>query len=111
LIARIGPQKTSALLGVSAGHCPGSNIRPLRHGSASLTFGLLSQALRDQGLRAFRQRKYLPMLTNILIIIFIIMLIGALPNWPHSANWGYLPSGTLGVVLIVLLALLVTGRL
>lgn len=50
------------------------------------------------------------MLTNILIVVLILMLIGALPNWSHSANWGYLPSGTLGVVLIVLLVLLVTGR-
>jgi hypothetical protein len=51
------------------------------------------------------------MLTNILIVVLILMLIGTLPNWPHSANWGYLPSGTLGVVLIVLLVLLVTGRI
>ena len=51
------------------------------------------------------------MLTNILIVVLILMLIGALPNWPHSANWGYLPSGTRGVVLIVLLVLLVTGRI
>ena len=50
------------------------------------------------------------MLPNILIIVLILMLIGALPNWPHSANWGYLPSGTLGVILIVLVVLLVTGR-
>jgi hypothetical protein len=51
------------------------------------------------------------MLTNSLIVILILMLIGALPNWPHSANWGYLPSGTLGVVLIILVVLLVTGRI
>jgi hypothetical protein len=51
------------------------------------------------------------MLTNILIVVLILMLIGALPNWPHSAYWGYLPSGTLGVVLIILLVLLVTGRI
>ena len=51
------------------------------------------------------------MLTNILIVVLILVLIGALPNWPHSANWGYLPSGTLGVVLIILLVLLVSGRI
>ena len=51
------------------------------------------------------------MLTNILIVVLILMLIGALPNWPHSANWGYLPSGTLGVVLIILVVLFVTGRI
>lgn len=51
------------------------------------------------------------MLTNILIIVLVLMLIGALPNWQHSANWGYLPSGSLGIIVIILLVLLVTGRL
>lgn len=51
------------------------------------------------------------MLTNILIIVLVLMLIGALPRWPHSANWGYLPSGSLGILVIILLILLVTGRL
>jgi hypothetical protein len=47
---------------------------------------------------------------NILLVIVILMLIGVLPTWPHSANWGYYPSGGLGVVLIVLIVLLVMGR-
>jgi Protein of unknown function (DUF3309) len=51
------------------------------------------------------------MLTNILIIVLILMLIGALPNWPHSASWGYMPSGSLGIIVIILVVLLVTGRL
>lgn len=51
------------------------------------------------------------MLTNILIIVLILMLIGALPRWSHSANWGYLPSGSLGILVIILLVLLITGRL
>lgn len=51
------------------------------------------------------------MLTNILIIVLVLMLIGALPRWPHSANWGYLPSGGLGIVVVILLILLLTGRL
>lgn len=51
------------------------------------------------------------MLTNILIIVLILMLIGALPNWSHSASWGYVPSGTLGIVLLVVIVLLLTGRL
>lgn len=48
---------------------------------------------------------------QILILVFILMLIGALPRWPHSQNWGYLPSGGLGVILLVLLILLLTGRI
>ncbi len=43
---------------------------------------------------------------TILLIIVILMLVGALPTWPHSRNWGYYPSGGLGVVLIVLIVLL-----
>lgn len=50
-------------------------------------------------------------LVNILLIIFILMLIGALPNWPHSRSWGYFPSGGLGLVVIVLLVLILSGRL
>lgn len=50
-------------------------------------------------------------LGTILIIIVILMLIGALPTWPHSANWGLYPSGGLGIVLIIIIVLLVTGRI
>lgn len=49
--------------------------------------------------------------TTILLIILILVLIGALPAWPHSRSWGYFPSGILGIVVIVLLVLLLTGRL
>jgi hypothetical protein len=51
------------------------------------------------------------MLGTILLIVLILMLVGAIPRWPHSRNWGYAPSGTLGVVLIVLIILLLTGNL
>lgn len=51
------------------------------------------------------------MLGTILIVILLLMLIGAIPSWPHSRNWGYALSGTLGVVLIVLIVLLLTGNL
>jgi hypothetical protein len=51
------------------------------------------------------------MLWTILVILLILMLIGALPRWGHSANWGYGPSGILGVILIVILILLLMGRL
>jgi Protein of unknown function (DUF3309) len=48
---------------------------------------------------------------TILLIILVLLLIGALPSWPYSSSWGYYPSGGLGLVLIVLLILVVTGRL
>ena len=48
---------------------------------------------------------------TILLITLVLLLIGALPSWPYSTGWGYYPSGGLGLVLIVLLVLVVTGRL
>lgn len=48
---------------------------------------------------------------TVLIILAVLMLIGAIPTWPHSRNWGYGPSGGLGLVLIILLVLFLTGRL
>ena len=51
------------------------------------------------------------MLGTILIVILVLALIGALPRWGHSANWGYGPSGIVGLILIVLLILLLMGRL
>lgn len=50
------------------------------------------------------------MLGTILIILLILLLIGALPTWPHSANWGYGPGGLLGVILIILVILILLGR-
>lgn len=47
------------------------------------------------------------MLTVILLVILVLLLLGALPSWPHSRNWGYAPSGLLAVVVIVLIVLLV----
>jgi hypothetical protein len=51
------------------------------------------------------------MLGTILIIVLILILIGALPTWGHSRNWGYGPSGGLGLVLIILVILLLMGRI
>ncbi|BAI72742.1 hypothetical protein AZL_021040 [Azospirillum sp. B510] len=51
------------------------------------------------------------MLGTILLIILILMLLGAVPAWPHSRAWGYGPSGLLGVLLIVLIVLLLMGRI
>jgi len=48
---------------------------------------------------------------TILIVILVLMLLGALPSWPHSRNWGYYPSSGMGIVLLILVILLLTGRL
>jgi hypothetical protein len=48
---------------------------------------------------------------TILLIVLILMLIGAIPSWPHSKGWGYGPSGGLGLVVIIIVILLLTGRL
>jgi hypothetical protein len=49
-------------------------------------------------------------LVTILIIVLILALIGVVPAWPHSRGWGYVPSGVVGVVLIILLVIFLTGR-
>ena len=51
------------------------------------------------------------MLGTILLVLLILMLVGALPNWPHSKNWGYYPSGGLGLVAVILLVLILLGRI
>lgn len=51
------------------------------------------------------------MLGTILLIVLILMLIGAIPAWPHSKSWGYGPSGGLGLIVIILIVLLLLGRL
>jgi len=49
--------------------------------------------------------------STILLIILVLLLVGALPSWPHSRNWGYGPTGIVGILVIVLLVLLLTGRI
>lgn len=51
------------------------------------------------------------MLGTVLLIILILILLGAGPVWPYSTNWGYGPSGLVGVLLIIVIVLLLTGRL
>jgi hypothetical protein len=51
------------------------------------------------------------MLGTVLLIVLILLLLGALPSWPHSRNWGYYPSGALGTALLVVLILVLLGRL
>ena len=50
-------------------------------------------------------------LGTILLIILILIVVGALPTWPHSSSWGYGPSGVGGILVIILIILLLTGRL
>ncbi len=51
------------------------------------------------------------MLGTVLLVLLILMLLGALPTWPHSRTWGYFPSGGLGLVLLILVVLLLLGRI
>jgi hypothetical protein len=50
-------------------------------------------------------------MNTIVIIVLVLLFLGVLPTWPHSANWGYYPSGGLGIILLVLVILALTGRL
>jgi hypothetical protein len=49
-------------------------------------------------------------MTTILLIIVILLLVGALPTWPYSSGWGYYPSGGLGLLVLILIILMLTGR-
>lgn len=49
-------------------------------------------------------------MATILIIVLILLLVGALPTWPHSSGWGYYPSGGLGLVLLIILIFVLLGR-
>lgn len=50
-------------------------------------------------------------LGTLVLIVLVLLLLGALPNWPHSRNWGYRPIGGLGLLLVIVLVLVLTGRL
>ena len=50
-------------------------------------------------------------MSTLLLILVVLMLIGAIPAWPHSQNWGYGPSGGLGLVLLIVVVLALSGRL
>ncbi len=50
-------------------------------------------------------------LGTILLIVLLLLLIGAIPSWPHSRSWGYAPSGGLGLVLVIVIVLIVLGRI
>jgi hypothetical protein len=50
------------------------------------------------------------MLSTVLIVLLVLLVVGAIPTWPYSREWGYFPSGILGIVLLVILVLALTGR-
>lgn len=50
-------------------------------------------------------------MSTLLLVVLVLLLIGALPTWPHSRNWGYRPGGLLGVILIIVIVLALTGRM
>lgn len=50
-------------------------------------------------------------MTTIILIVLILLLIGALPNWRHSSSWGYYPSGGIGLIVVILIVLLLMGRI
>jgi hypothetical protein len=70
---------------------------------------LKNQPLHSSQYNIFRESSM--SISTILLILLVLLLVGALPAWPYSGGWGYYPSGGLGLVLIVLLVLVVTGRL
>ena len=51
------------------------------------------------------------MFVTVLVVLLVLMLLGALPTWPHSRNWGYGPTGGLGLVLAILVVLILVGRI
>lgn len=65
----------------------------------------------DGGARAVLQRRHKMTLGTILLIILVLLLIGAIPTWPHSRSWGYAPTGGLGLVLLIVLVLLLMGKI
>lgn len=57
------------------------------------------------------EEEYENMLGTILLVLLIIVLLGALPTWPYSSGWGYYPSSGIGILLLIVIVLLVTGRI
>jgi hypothetical protein len=51
------------------------------------------------------------MLGTVLLVVLLLMLVGAIPSWPHSRDWGYFPSGGIGIVLVIVLILALLGRI
>ena len=66
----------------------------------------------SQGHLQFRYYcNYKTIMNTIILVVLILLLVGAFPAWPHSSKWGYYPSGGIGLVVLILIILLLTGRL
>jgi hypothetical protein len=50
-------------------------------------------------------------MSTIILVILVLVLVGALPTWPYSSGWGYYPSGLIGILVVIVVILLLTGRL
>jgi len=88
------------------GHCREALAVGMRLALLSFPGGAIS-AFR----RLFKGTLMNSTVRTVLIIVLILLLLGALPLWPYSAGWGYFPSGGLGLVVLIIIILLVTGRL
>jgi len=89
---------------------PFSAPRAQRHHTGERTCGGTLLAMQLLVNQHYSKERFMS-LGTILIIILILVLVGALPTWPHSRQWGYAPSGLLGAVLIILIVLFLMGRL
>jgi hypothetical protein len=81
------------------------------HGRPTRAARVLPHALCNSTKLGFESRRKTMTLTTILLIVLILMLIGAIPSWPYSRNWGYGPSGGIGLVVVILVVLLLMGRI
>ncbi len=79
--------------------------------TARITPGRTPLAPREKWFNPHQAAEGFSMLSTILLIILILILLGALPAWPYSRGWGYGPSGVVGLLVIVMVVLLLTGRL
>jgi len=70
-----------------------------------------AENVNERGLVTDYYKEKIMSLGTILLIVLILMLIGAIPTWPHSRGWGYGPSGGLGLVVLIIIILLVMGRI
>jgi hypothetical protein len=73
--------------------------------------GFQDQAILQKKATTLRGACVGRLMRTILLLILILLLLGALPTWPYSTGWGYYPSGGLGLILLILIILAVTGRL
>ena|GEM_PF-89820 len=100
--SRVTPHGTCRVIGFYS-HCPDS--------PPTLPKRDISQRRLAVGASATTIEKQIMTLGTILLVLLILMVLGALPTWPHSRSWGYAPSGGLGLILIIILVLFLLGRI